>query len=869
MNLPVLHRHPDCTSCILHEEAKSVGIPSRIWNGGATGKSKAVLLIGKHPGVDDDQSGECHSGDSGRHYVNHLYVAVPGLDQFADIYLTNAVRCRPPTDDFTLGPKHLGACKKWLEEDVRALKESYDEIVLFLCGSEPTKQLFRGVNFSNFQQGVRLEVGGIPVRCFATYHPFTLRPGFDPAKASAVEAHLELLKVYLRDGRLPASTVLEEPVYEGGPPPGSLVSLDIETYGAVEGLPSQRFFHPVKSLYWDKVPVEDLVLTAALAWEEGGEIKHRVYRMWEPVDQALLSDAIYHASAVLGQNLPFDVSFLRAFSPWFTRCLRAYQTTLIDLAVTNFLHCDQRPERSLKNLSPLLGTFNYSEEEVQLKKGQKYKDRNDPALHRYNAIDAIVTLKNYRILQERIAEKFGPDSAKLKPSSVQHFSDLLWTCIRMMENGANFNVDLLRRRLARRSHHLERVVLRSNAAGRTLVGKGSQKYKRDLAVRAAETLNLLENPRLKVSLKTGAISLDEENMQLFLEECPIGHPLRQELRAVRLHSSIQKTVGTYLAPMAGQIPTKAAPKKVQQVLNNALIEGRAYPTWYAVPSKSAESSSEAGGTQQARITCKGPALQTIPPVVEACMESRFEGGCLLFLDQAQIEMRVPVMFSNDPGLRAPIEQGINLHEQNASIMLGREVKKKTDHNGYATGKMGGFAIQFRAGAKTVQSQARKLYGLEIPLPTLEAAIVRLHASYSTHIAWQNKMLGLAIEQGYLEVPVIGVSRTFLGGPRTIERTYMPTICNILIQAVAALIVQSAQIAIDKWLHESGKRSVIFLNTYDEIGIDCPPEEVVEVRAKALDLMRSPPILPHLLAEGLHSVPLDSSVVERWREARVE
>jgi hypothetical protein len=71
----------------------------------------------------------------------------------------------------------------------------------------------------------------------------------------------------------------------------------------------------------------------------------------------------------------------------------------VDLWVTNFIESDQRPERSLKNLSPLLGTGSFESEEFNLRKGERFPSPEHPALRRYNVKDTVVTLRNYEVLR--------------------------------------------------------------------------------------------------------------------------------------------------------------------------------------------------------------------------------------------------------------------------------------------------------------------------------------------------------------------------------------------------------------------------------------------------------------------------------------
>ena len=891
MELPVLAAHPDCTTCSLHAGVRTVGMATRPWDGAAPtiAHRRAVLLIGKAPATEEDAAGRAFVGVTG-YYTNELYVRGGKLDQQADVYLTNAARCRLPNPKMAVPLGMLKACRGHLESDVRAiLAVGYDELVILATGAEALKSVCgRNVSLGSFDQGQFVEIAGHQVRVFATYLAAALLPGRDPSKAAVVEVHLGLLEEYLRTGELRMEVeVPEVNRTERLPSDARLVSLDIETYGAIEGRPTQRFFHPLKCLHWDGVSLDDLVVSAALAWRHpvSGELCHCYYALTDPVarDQFVEDLTALGHPVILGQNIVFDVMFLRMWEPRLRKLFEPFgRTQLVDLLVLNFLDCDQRPERSLKKISPLLRTYNYGAEEVSFKRGERFTGPDDPRLAHYNVVDAVATLRGYELFQEHIGTKYGPASNKGTPRCLQWYSDQLWLALQMSENGIRYDVGRLQRL------HDRLTVLQSRIAARAAVrfeavlsGEGSVAYQDDLAFRTCKELGLVGDRQLKLTEVGRKVSSGQENINLFLGVAQPGTPLRTELRCLRRFREISKTISSYTRPMLGILRPKTSPKVQARDLNNALVNGFAYPTWYVVPSQySGGTAEESGGTQQARMTSKGPAVQTQPPSIEACQCSRFSGGAIVAVDESQIELRVAAMYSHDQPmiddylvlgtrvqkrdatgrlLKIRTEGAGNRHATTGALIAGHPVTKDANPKMYHAGKTLNFLTLFAGGPKKFQETVQREAELVIPLDRCKKIIADFDARHVQFRAWQAALVATAKRQGYVEIPVVGISRTFLGTPATIDATYVPTIANIPIQATAALLTISAQVAMERLNRAARRRALVTSNTYDESRYDCPPDEVEALALDLVSVFNVPPVYSEFVAAGLYPLPLDCEV----------
>ena len=98
----------DCRACGLAAGRQQVVV--------SRGNPQArLLLIGEAPGAQEDALGQPFVGRSGQ-LLDHL-LAEAGLDPGRDVYIVNALKCRPP-DNRKPTAAELAACKPWLEQQI-------------------------------------------------------------------------------------------------------------------------------------------------------------------------------------------------------------------------------------------------------------------------------------------------------------------------------------------------------------------------------------------------------------------------------------------------------------------------------------------------------------------------------------------------------------------------------------------------------------------------------------------------------------------------------------------------------------------------------------------------------------------------------
>ena len=158
----------DCRRCRLCETRQQavlgVGDTSADW-----------LFVGEGPGAEEDQRGEPFVGQAGKLLDNML--ASIGLKRGKDVYIANAVKCRPPGNR-TPEPEEIAACRPYLERQIALLQPR-----LIVALGRPAAQTLLQCEVKIATARSRLhEYQGIAL--VVTYHPaYLLRNLPDKAKA--------------------------------------------------------------------------------------------------------------------------------------------------------------------------------------------------------------------------------------------------------------------------------------------------------------------------------------------------------------------------------------------------------------------------------------------------------------------------------------------------------------------------------------------------------------------------------------------------------------------------------------------------------------------------------------------------------------
>jgi uracil-DNA glycosylase family 4 len=859
LNSGLISRNPSCTGCDLHESALHVCLSMEAYAVSDSPKTHAILVVGEAPGANEDVHGRPFIGKSGA-ILREVYLEAPKLSEHADIYLTNSVRCRPPSNA-TPNKGYLRACRPYLEGDVRRLAAAYNTVTL-LCAGSVASQAVAGCKQREglSRQGEQLEFGGCNIRVWHTYHPAFLLRRREPAKINAVSEHISHLRRYLRGEEDFAIPEIPDPPQAPPLPPSFPtpvsnypIAFDIETYGNIEGYPSQKHFHPRKSHRLDGVPRNLLIQSVCFAWrDETGSMQTAAFLPTIPAHRKALSSwfrKIHELQIpLMGWNTKFDLMYLRYAFPHLAEFYLNESQPVVDVAVYNFLHSDVRDEKSLKNVAPLLNISRYG----RTAKNYRWKSPDDPEHLRYNVQDCIVTYRLWEYFRYHIAEDYGSDSPKLSPEVQAAWSNDIWTSIFMEEHGVPMDEDYLENLLSERQNILDRVCSYAEAIDFPLHGKGSQKASRDLLLNGALEYDLMDHPDLEKTEKTGAISTKDTNIDLLLKHTPGSCDTRTKLKLLRGYRKHLKIVSTYLLPLL------RGRGKDHKDKSSALIDSISYSSIYIIPStdKDDKSSMEAG-TVQCRWIHKKPAHQTNPSLIKRAFTTRFHPGFFFMRDLSQIELRVPGILSGDPVI---IEQYSNpdmdRHTETTKLIFGNDIVKHPHFKMYRhAGKTVNFLTLFGGGATKLHMTLLTEMGFDLPLPECERVIETFWEHHHVMWEWQQSLIKKALSEGYVEVPLIGVSRTFAGSERVLLDTYKSVICNIQVQAVAARILQSALGSAWRELRNAGLQTGIGLQVYDSMAGDGPLHELDMVRDILDRNLLNPPYYQDLCKLTGHVVPL--------------
>lgn len=160
----------DCRNCRLCSARKQavlgVGDVNADW-----------LFVGEGPGAEEDQRGEPFVGQAGKLLDNML--AAIGLRRGSDVYIANAVKCRPP-ENRTPEAQEMEACRPYLEQQIALIQPR----LIVALGRPAAQTLLKAEVKIAAARGRLHEYLGIPL--IVTYHPAYLLRNL-PEKSKAWE----------------------------------------------------------------------------------------------------------------------------------------------------------------------------------------------------------------------------------------------------------------------------------------------------------------------------------------------------------------------------------------------------------------------------------------------------------------------------------------------------------------------------------------------------------------------------------------------------------------------------------------------------------------------------------------------------------
>jgi DNA polymerase len=146
---------------------------------GVGDENAAWLFVGEGPGAEEDARGEPFVGQAGR--LLDAMLAAIGLKRGEDVYIANAVKCRPPgnRDPETT---EMAACFPYLKRQIALIRPR----LIVLLGRKAVHAVLGEERSLSSLRGRRLNYrdGDLEVPALVTYHPaYLLRNLPDKAKA--------------------------------------------------------------------------------------------------------------------------------------------------------------------------------------------------------------------------------------------------------------------------------------------------------------------------------------------------------------------------------------------------------------------------------------------------------------------------------------------------------------------------------------------------------------------------------------------------------------------------------------------------------------------------------------------------------------
>ena len=266
-------------------------------------------------------------------------------------------------------------------------------------------------------------------------------------------------------------------------------------------------------------------------------------------------------------------------------------------------------------------------------------------------------------------------------------------------------------------------------------------------------------------------------------------------------------------------------------------------------------------TSTGRLSSTEPNLQNIPirksdGKLIRKMFVASEGNTLVCADYSQIELRLMAEFSGDETMIEAFNNGVDIHRTTAGKVFGVPFEMVTE--------------EMRRQAKAVNFGI--IYGIsdfglseDLGVSVYQARefINSYFATYPKVKRYMDKCVEIAKEQGYVttylnrrrDIPELKSSNYNLRSFG--ERVAM----NMPLQGSASDIIKVAMLKVYNALKEGGYKAKLIMQVHDELIIDCPLDEVEQVKKLLVDNMQNntPDFTVKLIAE--------CSCGKSWLEAK--
>jgi DNA polymerase-1 len=485
---------------------------------------------------------------------------------------------------------------------------------------------------------------------------------------------------------------------------------------------------------------------------------------------------------VVGHNIKFDLHFVSDLLG--INIFDVYA----DSMVLAWLH-DSQQQLSLDKLAIKYLNHEMISFKDTVKKGETFASVEIEDACKYAAEDALITLKLYNLLQEKM-KLLDNDDILQEAKSVEY--PFITTLLRMEREGIAVDIEFLENFKLEVSQRLTFLTCEIYKEAGSEFNINSTKQ---LGVVLFDTLGLPVQKKTKTGYST-----DEKVLNALKDEHPI-------IRLLLEYREIFKLFSTYIEPLL-----LLASKDKQNRIYTSFIQT---------------------GTATGRLSSKNPNLQNIPTKTEIGRRIReafvaSEGKTLIGIDYSQIELRLLAHFSQDEVLVDAFNQDKDIHLQTAIALFGEDEASSKRH----IAKTVNFGLLYGMGPKKLSDT------LGISTKEAKEIIEKYFESFPSVRGYFRSIVDGAKEDGYVET-LLKRRRYFNFSTATpmLIAAYQRESVNSLFQGSAADLIKLSMNKIDKLIIEENLKAKMLLQIHDELIFEVDINDADEYAERFSTLMK--------------------------------
>lgn len=812
-----------CESCQLYKTCLSP-----VMQGRGKQNRPLIAIVGEAPGADEDIAGQPFVGKHGK-IVNDL-IRDMGIE--ADVWITNAVRCRPPSNE--IKDKNITACRSFLADDLLLAKPQ----VILALGNSPLFSLLG-------RRGISTDRGKI-----FNWNGITLIPTFHPAFAlrnpSAIDRIIEDFDKALQVGRGMVNTEPKPVKYRV-----------VRTYNDLQDMVSEvvkanRLAWDIETTGLDAFAPDAAVVCVQLStkthtgWLLPFKHKEREEgKIYVPVEKfvTVLRNLLEKPGGLplIGQNLKFDMGYIK------TNLGINARTAAFDTYIAHHLLYESESQYGGNGLKEMAWKFTdmggyeeHCEREFATSEKKFYEvmqtvplepepGKNPKAcLSYYACADVDVALRVMDALMPKLEEEELFDVLKLEHKKQDllmmmeqrgaavdwdYHAEMMKAFPKQLETIAERLRDFPEVRQAEEIYPTKRAVIKRKSGDRLQpVEPFNANSAAQVRLLCYDILNLPPNPDFITD--AGEFSTRREVIDGWLAKLPKKAIARIIVELIVQGKRTAKLYGTYIKPLEEY---RGRDGRIHTVYNQ-------------------------GRVVTGRLSSQRPNLQQLPRDDEKVREGEVGKGSIkrlyvggkpgwfvLEADYSQIELRIAALISQDATMIANYERGEDLHSRTASKVYNvpmPELLERLKNGDTEAGRMRtaskivNFGIIYGMGAAALADKIGETKN------KAQRMIDAYFEGYPGFAEWVRQTKRFAMEKGYV-TGLFGHRRHLpevYSSDRGVQAEALRYAVNFPIQNTASCLTAYAETGMDDIFRGEGMQTYCFGQVHDSVWVTGPPEE---------------------------------------------